>query len=461
MAGRLSTRTALIAGTAVVAIVGASGEARAGGFYVHEQSAYFQGMSFAGAAAGGPALSAMFWNPATITQHGRGLTAELNGSFIIGHSEIHPSVATAPTGASLLGLGPSRDLASNALAPSTYVVYGFSDRISIGLGLNSPFGLTTKPGQQWAGLFYSRESHAFSLNANPTVAVKIADWLSVGVGAQVQYFKVKLESGFPGSGSFPPFGPLVPDNLLLKAQSWDLGFTAGVTITPGPWTTIGLGYRSGVDHSLEGGIFRPQFVIPPPPALTVVPFAFRALGVDVPLPDIAMASIRQRVSESFTVLGSVEWTNWSRMTTLPLVITPAAPFAPTSLPFEWRDGWMVSVGGEYQFSPKMMLRAGIAWESSPVTDDVRGTRLPDTDRLWLSVGATYNWNERLALELAYSHLFLDDAPINLVPGNPTFNASLGTFIGTAQTQIDIISFALRYRFGGPAAVPPAPLITKG
>jgi long-chain fatty acid transport protein len=459
MAGRLSSRTALITSVAVVAIIG-SGEARAGGFYVHEQSAYFQGMSFAGVAAGGPALSAMFWNPATVTQHGPGLTAELDGSYIIPHSEIHPSVVTASTGASLLGVGPSRDLGSNALAPSTYVTYGLTDRLSIGLGFNSPFGLTTKPGTTWAGMFYSRESHVFSLNANPTIGYRVADWLSVGVGAQVQYFKVKLENAFPGSGTFPPFGALLPDNLLLKAQSWDLGFTAGVTITPGPWTTIGLGYRSGIDQSLKGGLLRPAFVIPPPPAFTLVPLAFSGVTADVPLPDIATASIRQRVTEAFTVMGTVEWTNWSRLKTIPLNVATPAPFVPNALPFEWRDGWLFSVGGEYQLSPKMALRAGVAFESSPVTDDVRGTRLPDSDRVWLSVGATYNWNERLALELAYSHIFVDDAPISLVPGNPTFNASLGTFIGTASAQIDIISFALRYRFG-PSAAPPPPLITKG
>jgi long-chain fatty acid transport protein len=459
MAGRLSTRTTLFASASILAIVSGSGEVRAGGFYVHEQSAYFQGTSFAGVAAGGPALSAMFWNPATVTQHGLGLTAEMDGSYIIPQTQIHPSVVTASTGASLLGLGPSRDMGSNALAPSSYVVYGLSDRISFGLGLNSPFGLTTKPGLQWAGMFYSRESHVFSLNANPTIGVKVADWLSVGVGAQVQYFKVKLENAFPGSGTFPPFGPLIPDNLFLKAQSWDLGFTAGVTITPGPWTTIGFGYRSGIDQSLTGGVSRPAFVVPPPPAFALVPPAFVGVTADVPLPDIATASIRQRVTEAFTVMGTVEWTNWSRLKTIPLNLATAAPFVPTTLPFEWRDGWLFSVGGEYQFSPKMTLRAGIAWEVAPVTDDVRGTRLPDTDRLWLSVGATYNWNERLALELAYSHLFMDDAPIALVPGNPTFNPALGTFIGTAQTQIDIISFALRYKFG-PSAAPP-PLITKG
>ena len=122
---------------------------------------------------------------------------------------------------------------------------------------------------------------------------------------------------------------------------------------------------------------------------------------------------------------------------------------------------LFSLGAEYQFSHKLMLRAGVAFESSPVTDAVRGSRLPDTDSVWLSTGATYNWNERLALELAYSHIFLDDAPINLVPGNPNFNPALGTFIGTAHNQVDVISFALRYKFGPTAAPAAAPLITKG
>jgi long-chain fatty acid transport protein len=107
----------------------------------------------------------------------------------------------------------------------------------------------------------------------------------------------------------------------------------------------------------------------------------------------------------------------------------------------------------------MTLRGGVGFEQSPIDDRVRATRLPDNDRVWLSAGATYQWNERLSLELAYSHIFLDESPINLVPGNPTFNPALGTFIGTANSDVDILSFALRYRFLRSA--PAAPLITKG
>ena len=454
-ARRTVLATAAALGTVAVSAV----EAEAGGFYIHEQSAYFQGSSFAGVAAGGPSLSAMFWNPATITQHGRGMVAEVNGSAILPRTEVFSTTATLGP-FNLAPLGSSTEMGTDAFVPSTYVVYGLTDRVSIGLAVNAPFGLNTKTIPNWSGMFYNRESDVFSLNANPNVAFKVTDWLSVAVGAQVQYFRVKLTSAVPFSGTFPPFGPLSPGTGVLRAESVDFGLTAGVTITPTPWTTIGLGYRSRIDQSLAGDQFRPELLLPPAP-LTPVPRAMVKITAAVPLPDIATASIRQKITESFTLLGTVEWTNWSRMGTIPIVPAVPTPFIATALPFEWDDGWMFAVGGEYQWSPTIALRAGLAWEQSPVNDEVRGLRLPDNDRLWLSAGLTYNWNERIAIELGYSHVFTDDTPINVVPGNPNFDANAGgsgTFVGTAKSQVDIVSFGFRYRFGAPAA---APIVTKG
>src|SRR3954452_7277515 len=65
-------------------VVLATGAANAGGFAVREQSAYGQGSSFAGIAAGG-ALSSMFWNPATVTQF-RGLTSETVLTGVLPHA---------------------------------------------------------------------------------------------------------------------------------------------------------------------------------------------------------------------------------------------------------------------------------------------------------------------------------------------------------------------------------------
>jgi long-chain fatty acid transport protein len=460
MANRASTRALVLAGASLSAIGLGVADAQAGGFFIHEQSTYFQGTSFAGAAAGGPALSAMFWNPATITQQSRGLSSEENATAIFAKTEISPRQALTPFG-DLTRLGGSGDISTDAFVPASYYTYGFNDWLTFGLALNSPFGLNTKAGPLWAGMFYGTESDVFSLNANPTVAVKINDWLSVGVGVQIQYLKVKLQSAFPGSGSVPPFGPLLPDILRIDGDSWDFGFTAGLTLTPWAGTVIGLGYRSRIDHDIQGDIFRPAFLLPVPPAVLAVPAAFVNFEATVPLPDIAMASIRQRITDTITLMASVEWQNWSRLGTIPVATVPAGPIlgVPTALAFEWRDGWLFSVGGEYQWTPNMALRAGVAFERSPIDDTTRGVRLPDNDRVWLSAGATYNWSSRLALELGYSHIFAArDTTINLVPGNPTFNPALGTFIGDVNANVDIISVGLRYRFL-PSA--PAPVITKG
>lgn len=60
-------KSVLLGCTSIGVLLVTAAAANAGGFALREQSAYGQGSSFAGIAAGG-ALSSMFWNPATITQ---------------------------------------------------------------------------------------------------------------------------------------------------------------------------------------------------------------------------------------------------------------------------------------------------------------------------------------------------------------------------------------------------------
>ncbi|MEI4927655.1 outer membrane protein transport protein, partial [Klebsiella pneumoniae] len=67
-------------------------QANAGGFALREQSAYGQGTSFAGVAAGG-ALSSMFWNPATLTQV-PGIQSESDVAGILGYAAHTPGAGS-------------------------------------------------------------------------------------------------------------------------------------------------------------------------------------------------------------------------------------------------------------------------------------------------------------------------------------------------------------------------------
>jgi hypothetical protein len=83
------------------ASLSASSEAHAGAFAVRTQSAYGQGSSFAGIAAGG-SLSSMFWNPANLSD------VERIGTEVVA-SGIFPDVDVKLDPQPLLGfLGPTK-----------------------------------------------------------------------------------------------------------------------------------------------------------------------------------------------------------------------------------------------------------------------------------------------------------------------------------------------------------------
>lgn len=410
-------------GTAVVLSL-MTGAAYAGGFALREQSAYFQGTSFAGNGTSGPSISSMFWNPASITGH-EGLKFEGISTFIVPRAEIKPTTAA-------FGTTPSGDMAADAWVPTSYMTYQLNDDVYLGLGINAPYGLTTKPDPAWAGRYHARTSRIFSINANPVIAYQVNDMFSVAAGLQVQYFKLSLKNALPvtGTGADP--------SRELKGDSVGVGFTAGVTMKPMEGTEIGLGFRSSINHSLDGDIVMP-FAFPPLAA------GNNAITASLNTPEMVTLSAKQKLTDKLRLLGTVEWSNWSRLKAPGIVLdSVGVPIA--SLHLNYEDGWFFALGGEYDYNEKLTFRTGLAYEISPIRDSTRGLRLPDNDRIWASAGLTYTHNEHLSFDLGYSHIFGTDTPINIVPGHQDYTTATDTFVGSADSQVDILSASLRYKF---------------
>ncbi len=155
-----SSRNYLLAASAAALTLAAVSTAEAGGFALREQSAYGQGLSFAGIAAGG-SLSSMFWNPATLSQV-MGLEFESGISGVIPISDV------------LLTAGPGSpfdegDIGQDALVPNAYAAYRVNDKVIVGIGVNGAFGLSTEygPGPVIAAAGVAGVSDIFSLNVNP------------------------------------------------------------------------------------------------------------------------------------------------------------------------------------------------------------------------------------------------------------------------------------------------------
>ena len=434
----LSAVATAVAGSAVcwTALVS---EADAGAFAIREQSAYGQGMSFAGAATCGKSIAGTFWNSAVVTC-AQGLDVEGTLSLILPNTEI----TTAPFPASLLGPGSPLffggdpgDIGENAIVPATTVAYNFDDRWYFGATINGQYGLKTDTRFTHAAQIYGRESEVFSLNVNPVVGYRINDTFAVAAGVQIQYFDVTLSQAVG-------IAPTAP-SAVLNGDDIGFGVTAGLLITPTPNTEIGIGFRSAIKHSLEGTLAIPLVARLP-------------IEVDPTLPEMISVGLRHRFTDTFTLLGTVEWTNWSRFGTFN-VINQLNGLPVSQLPFEYRDGWFFALGGEYDWNEHWTFRAGAAWERSPIDDVTRAIRLPDDDRLWLSAGLSYNWSERLRLDFGYSFITTFDTQIRIGPGNPVYVPPV-TFTADVDANVHILAVGLKYSFGGPEAVVPVAPVYK-
>ena len=77
----------------------------------------------------------------------------------------------------------------------------------LGLGVNSPFGLGIQYNDDWPGRFNVTKAAIQTLNLNPTIAVKVTDYLSVGAGLDIMYFALNLKRVLP----LPLLGPQAVD----------------------------------------------------------------------------------------------------------------------------------------------------------------------------------------------------------------------------------------------------------
>jgi long-chain fatty acid transport protein len=415
--------SALHVGIAAVAIVGAAGTASAGGFAVREQSTVFLGSAFAGSAAGG-SLGSMFWNSAATAQL-PGLNSESSYTLILPNADVTVTSSDLFGGPPPPALASSGDIGIDALVGASYGSYQLSPDAWIGIAINSPFGLGTKPENlHYAGEFLGQTTKLITINANPTFAYRVAPGITVGAGVQIEWARGKLVfADLPSAGT---------TSSQFKGDDFAFGATAGIMIQPAAGTSIGLGWRSSLTHHLDGDLnvgFLPPLSGP--------------AKAEVKLPDIVTLSLRQEVASNMRLLGTVEWTNWSRFDQLSLTTTPPFPLPEINIPANWSDGWFFSAGGEYDYSPDLTLRAGAAYEISPVDAATkRFTTIPDNDRIWLNIGASYKYSDSTTLDFAYSHVFVRDSEFSRL--DPVLAAA--NFSGNVEASVDLISVGLRTRW---------------
>ena len=426
--------TKIFTAAAVVGAVafGAS-DASAAGFALKEQSAKYQGSSFAGATANGKDASSVFFNPAGIAGIEKDFVIQVNGSLVMPRSDAEHASSSSLAFGAVPGIQEG-DIGQDALVPATYVAARVNDKVNVGVGVNAPFGLTTTYDENWVGRYEALTSSVRTINVTPTVSYKLADNLSIGAGAQIQHMEVRLSQA-SNCGAFNGGGAYASDCIVNnEGDDIGFGFTAGIQYEPVDGTKLGASFRSSVKHNLEGDVtFSGN---------TAGQLNPTGLKSEFKTPEMVNLGVVQDITDDFRVMGDATYTRWSRFKELSLDYeVEAGQLTDQTVPEDWKDVWFGAVGFEYDVDSEWTLRAGTAFDKSPISDARRTARIPGGDRIWGSVGASYEV-ENFAFDIGFSHIEVDNSSISEEASGVTDTALDAEY----DSSIDILSVGLTVKF---------------
>ena len=438
----------------------------AGAFRIFDQSASAtaQGGAFA-AQADDP--SAIFFNPAGLTQL-RGIQTSFGVMLIGGHTTY-----TSPTGATTRG-----DFDGSIAVPPPINVYfsanlkdlGFSalGDLSAGLGIVSPFGILYRyPDDGPFSTAVTKQALPL-IDIKPTLAYKLSDQLSVGVGADIYTFASFWGSGqsvtkFNSSG-----GPgLPPPGTRMEVNGGDTaaGFNVSLLYTPfrnedgKPLANVALIYRSQATLHLDGNFLANGGLVTDASTTLVLPQVFAG--------GISIWPIRDRTHEWKLELD-VDMTGWKsvRNTDVHLSNGTTIPFAQN-----WRNSYTTMIGTEYKWlrpeklpAWEVALRAGYWHSQTPIPDSSFLPTVPDADQHAISVGLGFLCKDdgrflglvecantegkamrpkAIGLDLAYQAIFYETRTIS---GNLNPVAIPGVVNGTYQTSFHVGMINFRVNF---------------
>lgn len=419
----------VMAAAIVGSIGGLGGEANASGFQVRQNSASGLGTSFAGAAAAAEDITTIFNNPAGMTRlsghQAAVVTTAINSSIEFAGG------ARTGAGAPISG-GQEGDAGTTHLVPAAYLFYDATPDLKFGVAITSPFGLGNDYDDDWVGRYHALSSRLKTINFNPNIAYRMTRWLSLGGGVVLQYAEARLANAI--NSTTIAGAPLSDGRFEVDGDDIGYGFNLGVLLEPRKDTRIGLTYRSKIEQTLEGDI---DFTMPAP--LAGLP-AFRDSNgsASTNLPEVVTFGVYHDLSPQFALMADIQWTRWSRFDRLTIVRDDGTIVR--NQPQDWDSTFFLAVGAAYKVDDRWSLRAGAAYDQTPVRDEFRTARIPDEDRYWLSIGAGYKWNDWLQLDAAYAVNFVRDASINEA------SATGDRLTGTYESIIHILGVQVRMRF---------------
>jgi long-chain fatty acid transport protein len=409
----------------------------AAGFSIFEQGSKAMGMA--------GAFTAQADDPSLLFHNVGGLGFVEKRQFSVGATWIHGLKAEFEGANPFPGEGYTAEQEKlSEFPPHIYYVQPINDTWKFGLGVMTPFGLTTewKNADQFAGRFLSTKAALQAIDIQPTIGWQVTPSFSLGLGAVARVSDVELNRNV---GSINPFTQRFVDVGRLKLEgdfSEGYGFTAGMLHKVTDRFSWGLSYRSKIKVEYDGDARLTQISTGNAQfdavLRTRLPF-----GVDLPVeteiefPDEASLGLAFGITPNLLVETDFNYTGWSSFSDVPITFTGGATnsLPDTSLPQEWDDAYNYRIGLRWTQGNGHQWRFGYVYDETPQPEEGMSPLLPDANRSGFTLG--YGMNH---LDLAVMYLLFDERSRNRsFPGQEA-----STFFGTYNTEALLLGATVNF-----------------
>ena len=254
--------------------------------------------------------------------------------------------------------------------------------LSVGIGLTVPFGSMTR----WPNDGPFRTATTFStlplLDIKPTLAYKVTENLSLGLGADIYTFSGLVGEGQVEKHSVWPGGLGIPAGAKVELSGKDTaaGFNASLLYTAWrnadgkPVANVGIVYRSQATLHLSGALLANGAKVSDAKATLVLPQVITGA--------VALWPVRTQERE-WKLEMDVDYVGWKSVRNLDVMLANGVTIPQ---PQNWRNTYAVMLGTEYKWLEleslqnwEVALRAGYTNQQNQMPDLTYDPGIPSSD----------------------------------------------------------------------------------
>ena len=376
----------------------------------------------------------IFRNPAWMSQY-KGFNLSFGGILFMPHVKGKSNVT--PMGP----MNPPAEATSDAkvfVVPEVGIVHQINDKLTFGIGAFGVSGMGVDYRNKDPRLANMHTTLQF-MRVIPALAYKVNDAISLSGALHLAYGSLDMGAQMCDNN--------MPPNCWNagggQSQTYGLGFQLGVAYNMGDFVFAGLTYQSPVEMKYKrvfdsnGDRRFEDLKLTQPQEL--------AFGLGV------------KPMDNLKVGMDIRWINWKN--------------AKGYKEFQWKDQWVIAIGGEYKPIPKLALRAGYNYGKSPIRggakDPTNANTIPNLAAPFsdfniayfnligfpaiteqhITLGLGYEFTKTFSVDVAYKHAFKKTVKATNSNTNPLVcPAPPGGCQVEASNAQNAISIGLNWKF---------------